>query len=257
MGDRTRIEYGVEWNSVAAVPGTVCGFDAIPTMKVYAQSFRDTMSRLGHKEIFAWGNADAWASDFEHPEINTSIPGDKSPKSGNSLNWVDNVHMVYVDAHGAKETSVSLASTHFSCRAYYKRMRLGVKKLRWLILNICDAVIDPGDSVMRVWSEPSDGDSSNFRRSLHMVCAYIGEPSAGADFGRPSEFATNVSLGMPVGNAWLDAAFSRSGDKVNAPIAIAFGRDEADATARREQSRLSDRDLGSVEANYLSWKWRA
>jgi hypothetical protein len=257
MGDRTQVSYGVEWNSGTVVAGTECGFKQIVTEEAVAGRFRDTMRAFGHSEIFAWGNANAWASDFEHPELSPPTREDDG-----SLFWVDNVNLMYFAGHGGnagEDGWVSFASNHNgTCRAHYPKMRLGVKQLRWLIIDACEAVMDPGDSVMRVWSGPSDGDSQHFRRSLHLVCAVIGDGFASVDTeGRGADFATSVSLGTPVGNAWLDAAFARSGSAVSAPIAIAFGRDQADAVTRRDHGRLADRDLGSVEANWLAWKWRS
>lgn len=252
MADRTLVSYGVEWNSAGVVPGTVCNFKALPATANVASEFIYWMRLWAHTERFLWGNGDAWASDFEHPEMTPT---------GDSLNWVDNANLVYVSAHGAAELSVSLASNHFGCRAYYTNMRLGVRHLRWLVVDVCDSVVGVdkpsiGASVMRVWATPTNGDAAHPNRSLHVVCTLIGSGYPDVDTGRGGEFATSVSLGIAVGTAWLDAAFARSGDSVNRPIAIAYGRDEAAAIARRDHGRLSDRDLGPVEANWLAWKWR-
>jgi Family of unknown function (DUF6345) len=251
MADVTRVSYGVEWNSADVVPGTICGFKKLPPAGDLASRFISTMRSLGHTEVFTYGNGDAWASDYEHPELGTK---------GDSLNWVDNVNLFFFAGHGASELSVSLASNHFSCRALYKNMRLGVKNLRWLVLSLCDAVIDTPSvdaSVTKVWSTPSDGDRAHPRRSLHMACTFIGEEAPGIDTSAGATFAHSVSIGQPIGNAWLDAAFDRSGSTANRPIVIAFGRDQNDARSRRDHGTLADRDLGPVESNWLAWKWRS
>jgi hypothetical protein len=180
--------------------------------------------------------------------------------TGDALNMIDNTHLMYFAGHGARELSVSLASDHFGCRAFYTNMRLGVRRLRWLVLDLCDAVTEDPDvnsSVARTWFGPTAGDSGHPRRALHLLCTFIGTEYPGIDAGRGTEFVTAVSRGTPVGAAWLDAAFARSGDNTNKPIAIACGADRADAITRRDQGRLADRDIGPVSSNHLAWKWRS
>jgi hypothetical protein len=250
VADLTHVDFAVEWNSAAVVPGTVCGFAALPAAWSVAKAVIDTARSFGHTERFVWGNANAWATDYEHPE---------RAATGDSLTMVDNTHLMYVSGHGAAELSVSLASNHFSCRAFYTNMRLGVRTLRWLVLDLCDAVTanpDVGASVLRTWSAPTDGDSAHPVQALHVLCAFIGTEFPGIDTGRGAEFVTSVSRGTPVGTAWLDAAFARSGSNANRPIAIACGRDGPDAVARRDGGRLADRDVGPVSSRHLAWKWR-
>lgn len=252
MGNFTRVNYGVHWNSGSPPPGTICGFIAIPVIESVAAAVVATMRRLGHAEKFIWGNKNAWATDYEHPEL---------ASTGDSINGIDSVHFMYFAGHGAPEISVSLASDHFGCRAFYRNMRLGVRDLRWLVLDLCDAVTgttgsDIGSSVMRVWSAPTDGDSTHPLRSLHALCTFVGDSFAGFDTNRGEEFATAVSQGMPVGNAWLDSAFARSGSQTNRPIVIACGRDDSDARFRLNFGKFADRDLGPVPSNHLAWMWR-
>jgi hypothetical protein len=250
MAEFTRVDYAVEWNSAAVVPGTVCGFQALPGAWSVAEAVINAARTFGHAEKFLWGNADAWQTDYEHPE---------RAATGDSLNWIDSVHLMYFSGHGAAELSVSLASNHFGCRAFYSNMRLGVRNLRWLVLDLCEAVTESPSidaSVMNTWSAPTDGDSAQPLRALHVLCAFIGTEYPGIDTNRGAEFLTAVSRGTPVGTAWLDAAFARSGNNTNKPIAIACGRDSADAVARRDFGRLADRDAGPAPASYLAWKWR-
>lgn len=254
MADLTRVDFAVEWNSAAVAAGTDCGFEALPAAWSVASAVINTAHNFGHVEKFTWGNADAWATDYEHPE---------RAATGKSLEMIDNTHLMYYSGHGRAEFSVSLASNHFGCRARYANMRLGVRRLRWMVLDCCDAVTgNPNDkpsisaSVNRVWSAPTDGDSSHPMRALHVLCAFIGTEFPGIDTNRGAEFVTAVSRGTPVGTAWLDAAFARSGSNANIPIAIACGRDGADAVARRDNGRLSDRDAGPAPSTHLAWKWR-
>jgi Family of unknown function (DUF6345) len=251
VADLTRVDFAVEWNSAAVVPGTVCGFEALPAAWKVAEAVINAARSFQHTEKFLWGNADAWATDYEHPE---------RAANGDSLNMIDNTHLMYFSGHGARELSVSLASNHVGCRALYTNMRLGVRRLRWLVLDLCEAVTEDPDvstSVTRTWFGPTDGDSGHPVRALHVLCAFIGTEFPSIDTGRGAEFVTAVSRGTPVGTAWLDAAFARSGSNTNKPIAVACGANAADAIARRDQGRLADRDLGPVPSNHLAWKWRS
>jgi hypothetical protein len=251
MADVTHVDFAVEWNSAAVVPGTVCGFEVLAAAWSVASGFLSAARNAGHTERFAWGNADAWASDWEHPQV---------ASTGDALNMVDNAHLVYFAGHGARELSVSLASNHFGCRAFYTNMRLGVKLLRWLVLDLCDAVTDDApdlhDSVMRTWVTPTRGDNAHPGRALHMVCTFIGTTYPGIDAGRGAEFVVAASRGVPVSTAWLDAAFARSGTTTNRPIVVACGANGPEAIARRDNGTLADRDLGPVSAAHLAWKWR-
>ncbi|NUP30273.1 MAG: hypothetical protein HOV66_19325 [Streptomycetaceae bacterium] len=248
MADFTSVEYGVEWNSVAPVPGTECGFAALPATKRVAVAFADRMAKSGHSEAFRWGNANAWASDFEHPAVNPT---------GNSLVAVDGVHLVYFAGHGAQEEAASFASDHFGCRAYYANMRLGVNKLRWLVLDLCGAVTSPvPESVVRVWSTPTSGDPAHPNQGPCMVCAFVDHGFPGINTERGADFAVAVSRGTPVGTAWLDSAFARSGSDVNRPVAIACGATLDEARFRRDRGTLAERDAGPVSSRFLASKWR-
>ncbi|MFD4181076.1 DUF6345 domain-containing protein [Rhodococcus sp. NPDC058514] len=248
MATVTRVDYGVEWTSVGPAAGTSCSFEALAANWSVASAVLNSAQSFGHTRKFAWGNADAWAADYEHPEQATN---------GDSLNMIDNVHLAYYVDHGASETGIAFASNRFNCLAFYARMRLGVKLLRWMVLDTCSAVIDPVDaSVMRTWSAPTDGDSAHPLQALHVLCAFIGISYPGIDTNRGAEFVTAVSRGTPVGPAWLDAAFARSGSAVNRPIAIAPGNSGANADFRLSNDRLSDRDAGPAPATHLSWMWR-
>jgi hypothetical protein len=248
MADLTSVQFGAEWNNASPVPGTICGFEAVPAIKNVAVGFADRMQKLGHSESFRWGNANAWVTDFEHPE--------RDP-NGRSLHWIDDVHLVYFAGHGAKEEAASFASDHFGCRAQYRKMRLGVKKLRWLVLDVCDAVVFPVDqSVVRVWREPASGDSGHPQQGLCVVCTFIEHGFPGIHTSRGDDFAVAVSRGTPVATAWVDTAFNRSGSDKNRPIAIAYGATVAEATARRDRGTLAERDLGPVSSSAMAWKYR-
>ncbi|MFE7649760.1 DUF6345 domain-containing protein [Streptomyces phaeoluteigriseus] len=249
MADFTPVQYGAAWNSAAAVPGTICGFEAVPAIKNVAVGFADRMQTTGHSESFRWGNANAWATDFEHPERTST---------GMSLHFIDDVHLMYFAGHGAKEEAASFASDHYGCRAYYENMRLGVKKLRWLVLDVCDAVTFPvPDSVMRVWSKPTDGDAAHPEQALCVLCTFAEKSFPGLNTERGGDFAVAVSRGTPVGTAWLDSAFARSGSRTNKPVAMACGATAHDALLRRDRGTLAERDLGPVGSRFLAMKWRS
>jgi Family of unknown function (DUF6345) len=249
MAAVTRVDYGVEWTSEGPAAGTSCSFQALAANWTVASAVLNSARSFGHTEKFAWGNADAWAADYEHPERSST---------GDSLNMIDNVHLMYYVDHGATETAIAFASNRFSCLARYTNMRLGVKLLRWLVLDVCGAVTDDVNaSVPRTWFGPTDGDAAHPLKALHVICAFIGLSYPGIDSNRGAEFVTAVSRGTPVGPAWLDAAFARSGSAVNRPIAIAPGSSGADADRRLSNDRLSDRDAGPAPATHLSWMWRS
>ncbi|WP_396913917.1 DUF6345 domain-containing protein [Mycolicibacterium sp.] len=257
--DTTRVDFAVEWNSVDSLPtdldaGQDCGFEADASAWSVASGVINIARIFNHNEKFLWGNANAWATDYLHPEQDSR---------GESLAWIDNAHLMYYVGHGRREYSVSLPSSHYGCTAPYSKMRLGVRRLRWLVLDLCGAVsgrpaVD--QSVMRTWSRPTDGDAEHPVEALHVLCTLIGDSYAGIDIGHGADFIAAISFGTPVGTAWLDAAFARSGAgstvKWNVPIAIACGGDSADATARRDRGRLADRDVGPVPASHLAWKFR-
>jgi hypothetical protein len=246
------VTYGVHWNNAAPAAGTSCSFTAIPVIASVASGVISAMQGMGHIQRFVRGNENAWATDYEHPEV---------ASTGQSLtsDGIDSVALMYYAGHGLPEVSASLASDHFGCRAFYSNMRLGVRELRWLVLDLCGGVAGPdvSSSVNMVWSEPTNGDSARPLEALHVLCTFIDESFAGFDTGRGGEFATFVSHGAPVGSAWLDAAFARSGAQTNKPIAIACGADEADARFRLDNGRLADGAGGPVPSRSLAWKWRS
>jgi hypothetical protein len=80
MADFTSVQFRAEWHNASPVPGTMCGFKAVPAIKNVAVGFADRMQKLSHSESFRWGNAKARGTDFEHPERDTN---------GRSLHWID------------------------------------------------------------------------------------------------------------------------------------------------------------------------
>lgn len=230
---------GVEWNSTSPMIGTGCEFDALGEAENVATGFGISMALRGHSLAFAFGNANARATDFDHPDF-----------GGDSLNGIDNVHMAYFSGHGfVTGGGILFASNHNSCASFFASWRLGVKKLRWLVLDCCDAVKGTdNNSVIGPWDGPSQG--------VHIIFTLVGNEYPSFGTGRGSAFANTISDGGVLAHAWLDAAFSRSGADVNRPIAIAFGASREEANQRLESETLSARDLGPVASNWLAWKWR-
>jgi hypothetical protein len=91
-----------------------------------------------------------------------------------------------------------------------------------------------------------------------MVLGFIGKNyTSEASFGRGIAFANAACIGMPLANAWLDAAYWRGrGDEVNRPIAIAAGVSRDDAINRREHETIEFRESAVSSTNWLAWKWR-
>jgi hypothetical protein len=147
------------------------------------------------------------------------------------------------------EGGILFASNHNSCVSHFTNWKIGVKQLRWLVLDCCDTVRGTDqDNVIRTWGGPAQG--------VRIIFTFVGTEWPSFGTGRGSSFASAISEGQVLANAWLDAAFSRSGDNVNRPIAIAFGANRDDAIQRRESETLGARDAGPVASDWLAWKWR-
>jgi hypothetical protein len=238
------VTFAVEWNSESSA-GTDCSFEAVATNENLAAALFAAMAKRGHSSTFLWGNGNAWASDWDHPDF-----------GGDSLNWTDNVEMMLWSGHGivpGSDEGILFPSNHPSCASMLASWKLGAKRLRWVILDCCDVV--RGNDAASIRASVL-GSPTNAASGVHIILSLIGDMWSGIDTNRGFEFAWAASDGVPIGSAWLDAAWARSGDNVNKPIVIAFGWDRDDAIRRRDFETLDARD-GGVDPNWVAWKWRS
>jgi hypothetical protein len=121
--------------------------------------------------------------------------------------------------------------------------KLGVKMLKWFVLDYCQGVLNTSEThVAAVWFPPAYG--------VHMIFTFVGNESSGPT-GIGRDFGKNAAKGEKLGNAWLDAA-----SVAGTPIAMAYGATEEEAINRRENETINWRDYAVASANWLAWKWR-
>lgn len=220
-----------------------------------AVSFLAAMNAFGHHEVvFNWGNDNAWPSDFEHPDF-----------GGDSLNWSDNVHFCYYTGHGRNHQHagkgvqlLGFSSNHTSpsspvpCCTLSAQWRLGVKQLKWFVIDSCVMVqnTDP-NHVVEVWGGPMQG--------IHLVLGFIDLNRVGPNaYNQRVLFAFDICRGRALANAWLDTAFwwENPNDPLTHPIAIAAGASRDEAINRREYETLDWAIFDVASTNWLAWKWR-
>lgn len=219
-----------------------------------ANAFAGAMRTYGHEHLLHFGNDNAWSSDFDHPDY-----------GGHSLDYLENVHFGFFGGHGGnagfdgkriqalKFSSVHNPPSLAPCFTMSAQWKLGVKHLKWLLLDSCFMVrTTDAPHVVEVWGPPM--------RGVHLVMGFIGLQYQGPNtHNRRVSFVDEICRGTPLGTAWLATAFGAENPNtpVNCPIVVAAGVDEADAFRRRDHERLDwiDADIGAT--NWLAWKWRA
>lgn len=229
---------GVEW--INHFHAGACNQNNLSHRADHAQGFQNSMTSHGHLPIFDWGDDNAWETDFRHPDF-----------GGDSLNWTDNVDFCYFSDHGGNWSNImhiAFAIAHGNCLGSSDQWRLGVRMLKWLVLDCCQAVLGTdGASVGNVWFGPIQG--------THMVFGFVNDghdswwnSSLGSDFGN------DAGGGGGLSNSWLDHAYSFwLGDTA---IAIAAGGTQADAINRRENESINWFFFPVPADNWLAWKWR-
>ncbi len=231
------VRVGAEWVNAFHSP---CVQNNLDYRDDHAIGFCDHMRSHGHTVVFDWGNDNAWETDFRHPDF-----------GGDSLNWADNVHFAFFSDHGGNWDNVmhiAFTVQHQNCLGASNQWHLGVKMLKWLVLDCCQAVLNTsGGHIGAVWFPPM--------RGIHMIFGFIGNghdswwtASLGSDFG------DDAGSGARLANAWLDRAYSFWLD--DNPIAIAAGATQADAINRRENESVNWRDSSVTATNWLAWKYR-
>jgi hypothetical protein len=233
------VRVGAEW--INNFHADACNQDELSYRDDHANDFCDEMRNMGHTIAFNWGNDNAWERDFRHPDY-----------GGDSLNLIDNVHFCFYSDHGGNWSDtmhIAFSVTKDKCLGSSREWKLGVKKLKWFVLDCCQCVLNTDSAhITAVWFPPAHG--------VHMIFGFIGNGSDGwwtRNVG--DDFGADAAAGYTLANSWLDAAYSFWAN--DDAIAIAFGATQAEAINRREYENLNWRDYNVTSANWMAWKWRS
>jgi hypothetical protein len=243
MSAITKVRCLAEW--INNFHDDACSQDDLSTPDDRAAGFYNEMRNKGHdcpigsgngpEDNRLWGDDNAWERDFRHPDY-----------GGDSLNWLDNVHFAYYADHGGNwldTVHIGFSKAMTNCIGASSDWKLGVKMLKWFVLDCCQGVLNTSEThVAAVWFPPAYG--------VHMIFTFVGNESSGPT-GIGRDFGKNAAKGEKLGNAWLDAA-----SVAGTPIAMAYGATEEEAINRRENETINWRDYAVASANWLAWKWR-
>lgn len=238
MSTTVKVRVGAEW--INSFHNDACKQNNLSYRDDHAKDFCNKMENKGHTKVFCYGNDNAWERDFRHPDF-----------GGNSLNYLDNVHFCFYSDHGGNWSNtmhISFSRAVDECIGSSQEWKLGVKMLKWFVLDCCQCVLNTTKShISAVWFPPA--------RGVHMIFGFIGNGSDGwwtRNVG--DEFGEDAASGKNLGNAWLDAAYSFW---VNTDaIAIAFGATENEAKNRRDNETINWRDYDVTRATWWAAKWR-
>ncbi len=231
----TKVRVGAEWVGDFPEEGP-CQEDDISTSEERAVGFYKEMGKRGHDQVFCYGNDDAWEQDFRHPDF-----------GGDSLNWLDNVHFCYYADHGGNWDNtfhIAFSTQKDYCLGNSRQWKLGVKMLKWFVLDCCNGILDPEDKshIQDVWGRRT--------RGVHMIFAFVdGRLSHVASVGR--DFGKKAAKGEVLSTAWLDAA-----EDAGTPIVIAFGATIEEAINRRNNETINWCDWDVTSSLKMAWVYR-
>jgi Family of unknown function (DUF6345) len=232
------VSVGVEW--INDFHNDACSQNQLVYMNTHAEGFLNSMVSNGHTSLFDWGDDNAWETDFRNPSFGSG---------GDALNWSDNVNFCYFADHGGNWSNImhiAFSKSHNQCLGSSDTWQLGVKNLKWLVLDVCDGTLDTtAAAVVDVWGGPMQG--------IHMIFSFVNLTSPWSS-SEGSDFGSDAGSGQPLANAWLDRTYSSSIG--NMPIAIAAGASQAEAINRRENETINWRDYAVTSTSWLAWKWR-
>ena len=238
MGATVKVRVGAEWINTFHDDG--CEQGNLSYRDDRAKEFCEEMKERGHQQIFIFGNDNAWERDFRHPDF-----------GGDSLNWSDNVHFLFYSDHGGNwgdKMHIAFSKAKDNCLGTSGDWKLGIKMLKWLVLDCCQCVLNTTAAhIGAVYFPPAHG--------IHMIFGFIGNGhDAYSTRHTGKNFGEKAGNGDRLANAWLDAAYSSSPD--DNPIAIAYGASEAEAINRRENESVNWRDYNVSSPNWMAWKYR-
>ncbi len=232
------VRFGVEW--VNTFHNDACQQNNLSYRDDHANGFCNKMKAKGHTQVYNWGNDNAWEKDFRHPDF-----------GGDSLNWLDNVHFCFYSDHGGNWSNImhiAFSKAHDKCLGSSNEWKLGVKMLKWFVLDCCQCVLNVDKNhISAVWFPPAHG--------VHMIFGFIGNGTDGwwtRNVG--NDFGGDAANGHKLANSWLDAAYSFWAN--DDAIALAYDSTENGAKSRRENETINWRDMAVTSPNWMAWKYR-
>jgi len=222
-------EAGVEW--VEDYSGTWLG--SLQYTQEDAESFYNALGNIGWTKRFSYGDALAWESDFEKPDV-----------GGSDSSYADSLDFAYFSGHGSPTAFFFGVNRDgdgsHTYRVHYTEAEWGDKDLEWITISACEVLKydDPAGDVFDRWGW-------GVFRGLHMILGYA---TISYDRVVGGRFASYMSEGMKIKDAWIQAnidiqpgdvysaylrvcenddylpGYGGVGDDVDSPTCLAWGR---------------------------------
>ena len=229
---------GIEWINDFPAP---CTQNQLSYCDETSIGFQDGMASRGHTRAFNWGNGNAFERDFRDPA-----------NGGDDSNWADNVDFVHFSSHGGTDANVftgCFGRRVDKCRWRSDEARFGNKELESLCLDACNS-LDLTGNIVTTWQGTFHG--------LRMIFGFTDLVSdSWWTGGRGHAFGRRAGNNERLTNAWLDECYSFWCD--DNPVAMAAGRNQADALNRRDNERLGGGfgDIPNNQVGWFAWRWRS
>jgi hypothetical protein len=231
------VKVGVEWVNSFPFP---CNQNQLANCDDTSVGFLNGMTSRGHTQGFNWGDGNAWERDFR----------DTSDFGGDDRNVTDSVDFVHFSSHGSTSNNVYrgyFGAQRDACTWTSTASRFGEDfNVEWLALDTCNS-IELTQNVISTWRNTFQG--------MHQVFGFTDlvsdTPSRGYAFGRRA--GNNEVLST----AWLDEGYSWW--YTDYPVAMAAGRNQADACNRLDNERVGSSfdDVPNSQIGWFQWKWRS
>lgn len=234
------VSVGIEWINNFPEP---CAQNTLSYCDETSVGFRDGMVSRGHTAAYSWGDGNAWERDFRDASL-----------GGDDRNWADNVDFLHFSAHGGTNSSNVFrgffGSQQASCTWRSDQARYGDNwNLEYLCIDACNSLELTRD-VIATWH-------GTFR-GLHQIFAFTDLVSdSWWTGGRGNAFGRRAGNNDILSNSWLDECYSYWAD--DNPVAMAAGRNQADAISRLNDERVFSGfgDIPNNEITWYQWKWRS
>ena len=252
-----------------------------------ARGFAKAMAAQGHQWTVDHGSSLASPKDWLSFPDNRGTPFDDSEAiqgadtadfaylvTHGGLTFVDKpapIDDLYIFRAGFGQNALAVPNDAFkvesssqlqwpNCIWLNNKSKLGDKRLRWLVVDACESLQLPG--YVKGLKMTIDVDPAKMWRhafhGINMVLGFTGESSdswwiddRGSDFGR------RAGAGDKLADAWTDEAYSHwLGDT---PVALACGRNEADAANRLHFDRVTAPfvKIPHDQIGGFAWTWRS